>query len=83
MFSSLYFYVFISQKKNLKRAICIDGEFLIMGGYQSGKGDLIQSEKCTLYNRKIVCTKQGPELEEYYWWPELFAVENDYCKTLP
>ena len=54
-----------------------------MGGYQNGKGDLTQSEKCTLDNRKMTCTKQGPELEEYYWWSELYAVENDYCKTLP
>ena len=58
-----------------------------MGGYQSGKGDLIQPEKCTLYNRKLVCTKDGPELEECYWWFKLDAVEDDYnnhaiCKTL-
>ena len=56
-------------------AIAIDGEFLIVGGY-----DWKETERCRLNEEmEMTCTTQQPVLYDFSWWPALFEVEPDYC----
>ena len=53
---------------------------LVIGG--SGRNDTMMTEKCTISNNQMTCTEQNPELTKYKFWPELFLVSVDYCKSL-
>ena len=55
--------------------IAIDGEFLIVGGY-----DWKETERCGLNKEmEMTCTTQQPILYDFSWWPGLFEVEPGYC----
>ena len=49
--------------------------FLVVGG-----GGNYKTESCELYNGNMVCTEQDPVLKNYAYYPELFAVTDNYCK---
>ena len=58
------------------------GEFIVIGGASHGK--LIidftrTTERCTLINDAIQCSAVGPALSNYYSYPEMMRVPNDYC----
>ena len=53
-----------------------DGEkFLIIGGWGSFK-----NEVCTLDNATMTCIEQSTILNYYWYYPELFLVEQNYGK---
>ena len=56
-------------------AILIGDEFLIVGGY--GTRD---TEKCKYNDGEMVCSAQSPTLDDYGFFPELFAVPDDFCE---
>ena len=55
-----------------------DGSSLIVGG---GYG-LYKTERCVISNGQATCTDQNPELDYYSFYPELFLVKDNFCKTL-
>ena len=55
-----------------------DGSSLIVVG---GDG-LYKTERCEISNGQATCTAQTPELDEYAFYPELFLVPINFCKTL-
>ena len=55
-----------------------DGSSLIVVGGRDGS---LKTEKCTISNDQVSCTAQNPSLENYYYYPELFLVPFDFCKT--
>ena len=51
--------------------------FLVAGGY----GDTYKTEKCSLTGSTMTCQQQEPELNGYEEYPELFLVQDDFCKN--
>ena len=56
-----------------------DGSNLIVVGGINGQ---YKTEKCVISNGQVSCTAQNPTLENYLYYPELFLVPVDYCKTI-
>ena len=57
--------------------IIYDGKYLmIIGG-----GFDCQTEKCSLTDGSVSCTSQKPVLDEYFFYPELFPVPDDFCEA--
>ena len=54
-------------------------DIIVVGGY-SGKNVSLKTEKCTIAEDKITCVEQEPSLVNYYEYPELFLVGDDFCK---
>ena len=63
------------QKRNGHNAIVVQGEILVVGG---SAGEL-KTERCIETDGQIRCSAQEPELKDYRYYPELFAVPDDYC----
>ena len=57
-----------------------DGSSLIVIGSNSGP---MKTEKCVVSNGKVSCRLQNPDLGDYCYYPELFLVPVDFCKTSP
>ena len=55
-----------------------DGASLIVVGGDGTK----KTEVCNLSNGIFSCVEQNPELSEYYGYPELFLVAENFCKEL-
>ena len=51
------------------------GNFIVVGGYFGTLG----TERCILNEDEIRCTVIDPELSTYYYYPEMMAVEPDFC----
>ena len=47
----------------------------VVGGFNEKK-----TEKCSLVGSAMTCQQQEPELYNYGYYPELFLVQDDYCK---
>ena len=60
-----------------------DGSSLIVDGGYAGDDIALKTEKCVISNGHVSCSSQNPELKNYSYYPELFLVPIDYCKTLP
>ena len=56
-------------------AIVVQGEILVVGG-QSGS---LKTERCNEIEGQMRCNAQEPELNKYYYYPELFAVPDNFC----
>ena len=50
--------------------------FLMIGGAGTR-----QSEHCLLDGDSVTCTAQDPELTDYYYYPRLVFVEENFCKN--
>ena len=50
---------------------------IIVGGVPQ-----VKTEKCTINEGKVTCVQQDPELIYYSSYPELFLVEEGYCKEM-
>ena len=61
-------------------AIFDGSDIIIVGGYD-GRYSLT-TEKCTISGDKVTCVEQDPALQDYSYYPELFLVEEGYCKEL-
>ena len=59
-------------------AIELQGQFLVVGG--TGETEF-ETEKCTYTYGQVDCTKTGPNLRGFAYWPELYLVPDDYCQT--
>ena len=56
--------------------VIFDGEFMmVFGGLFTGS-----SEKCLIENETVSCTSQNPDLPNHSFYPELFLVDDYYCK---
>ena len=63
-----------------------DGEkFLILGGESKSNGQTlknVKNEVCTLSGTSMTCEESLNSLEEYVYYPELFLVQEDFCKNV-
>ena len=55
-----------------------DGQYVLIVG---GVG-ILQTEKCTIINKRVTCSSQSPELDGYVYYPEVFLVPESYCEQL-
>ena len=60
--------------------ISVNSVFLVIGGNQATK---LATEKCQLSDGTMSCSTQAPILENYYAWPELILIEDDFCQEIP
>ena len=58
-------------------AIFDGAHFIVIGGYR----DAYTTEKCSLSGSTMTCKQQEPELNRYQEYPELFLVQDDFCKN--
>ena len=63
-------------------AIFDGSNIIVIGGY-AGSGVSLKTEKCSIAEDKVTCIEQDPSLVNYSFYPELFLVEEDYCKEWP
>ena len=67
--------------------IVSQSEFLVIGGH-GADDEPVLTEKCSISeeshksNTRVTCTTQEPLLYQYQLYPEVFAVPDDYCKSL-
>ena len=66
---------YLNQGRRGHGLIVHQGQFIVVGGY---KGSLA-TERCILKGDSIQCTTDGPELDDYYFYPELMSVPENYC----
>ena len=73
---NLYFSVGNLMTGRNGHAVALDGnEFLVVGG-----GGEMNTERCYFKFDQLICLEQTPKLKSFYLYPELFMVEEDYCK---
>ena len=61
-----------------KHGAIFDGSnFIVIGG---GSGRM-KTEKCTLFDSTMTCQSQQNELTDYFDYPELFLVEDEFCRN--
>ena len=58
-------------------AIFDGSSLIVVGGW-----DANETERCLISNGQATCTGQDPELVDYYYYPALFLVPINFCKTL-
>ena len=68
--------------RNGPNAIFDGTDIIVVGGY-AGNGIFLKTEKCTISGDKVTCVEQDPSLFNYERYPELFLVEDGYCKEWP
>ena len=56
--------------------VIYNGVFIMVIGGRSER----ETERCSIINGSISCFSQTPELKDYYAYPELFLVPDDFCK---
>ena len=62
--------------------VIYDGEYLIVVGGYAGADTSLMTEKCTVGTAGVTCTGQNPSLYDYKFYPELFMVPANFCKSL-
>ena len=65
------------KKRSGNNAIYDGSSLIVIGG--NGR---YKTERCEISNGKVTCTAQTPELNNYVYYPELFLVQVNFCKTL-
>ena len=65
----------LNQGRRGHNAIVVQGEILVVGGYTGS----LKTERCIETDGQIRCSAQEPELTKYAYYPELFAVPDNYC----
>lgn len=60
-------------------AIFDGSSILVVGGEYFSIGP---TERCSFLNEKITCSDQEPSLYDYYAYPELFLIPENFCKNL-
>ena len=55
-----------------------DGRYVLVVGGDNRK----KTEKCSVSNDRMTCSKQSPELSHYSKYPEVFLVPEGYCEQL-
>ena len=67
----------LNQGRRGHNAIVVQGEILVVGGYRNGGS--LKTERCVETDDQMRCSAQEPELTNYQYYPELFAVTDNYC----
>ena len=57
-----------------------DGTSILVVGGADTKA--VKTEKCLFSNEQITCSEQDPALVYFCFYPELFLVPTNFCKTL-
>ena len=61
--------------------VIFDGMYaLVVGGPDN---QYLHTEKCSLTSDGISCASQRTFLYNYAYYPELFMIPTDFCKSLP
>ena len=60
-------------------AIYDGSSLIVIGGWEHFTH---KTERCEISNGQVICTSQNPELDYYAYYPELFLVPVNFCKTL-
>ena len=63
--------------------VIFDGTYALIVGGDTGIDVNLSTEKCSFTSDGISCASQSPSLYRYSFYPELFMVPFDYCKSLP
>ena len=58
-------------------AVFDGSDIIVVGGSVERK-----TEKCSLSDGQVTCVEQAPSLSDYYH-PELFLIEEGFCKDWP
>ena len=66
--------MFLISQRNKTAHFSIQGDFLVVGG----EGNKL-TERCKIEDGQIRCSQQQPGLNYYVYYPELVAVQDDYC----
>ena len=62
-------------------AIFNGNDIIVVGGY-AGDDVSVKTEKCKITEGNVTCVEQDPALVDYAYYPELFRVEDGYCKEI-
>ena len=54
------------------------GEFIVVGG-DGIIDEGTKTERCSLSDDSIQCTSVDPELYDYFFYPEMMLVPENYC----
>ena len=65
----------LTQGRRGHGAIVVQEEILVVGGYPGS----LKTERCNEIESQMRCNAQEPELNGYYYYPELFAVPDNFC----
>ena len=69
------------QSRRAHNAI-FDGEnIIVVGGGTGGSHGAYTTEICSFEGNQVSCTTQEPDLVDFYGFPELYFVEEDFCKS--
>ena len=60
--------------------VIYNGVFIMVIGGRPEDDRQVPTERCSIINGSISCFSQTPELKDYYAYPELFLVPDDFCK---
>ena len=63
---------YLNKARNGHGVIIHQGEFIIVGGYAD-------TERCILNGDSVQCSTVDPELEGYYYYPEMMSVPENFC----
>ena len=58
--------------------VIFDGELMIVVG---GASSNMKTEICEIDDGAVMCSEQNPVLTNYYYYPELLLVPDNYCAT--
>ena len=64
----------LNERRNGHNVIHLNGFFVVVGGYGTKN-----TEKCEFNNDQMICHPQSPSLTDYYGYPELMTVADDFC----
>ena len=67
----------LNQARRGHGVIVHQGQFIVVGGYSGSLG----TERCILKDNSIRCETVEPKLEQYYWYPEMLSVTDNFCRT--
>ena len=59
-------------------AVFDGSDIIVVGGSTEHK-----TEKCSLSDGQVTCVEQAPSLTDYAYYPELFLIEEGFCKDWP
>ena len=64
----------LNQARYAHAVIVHQGQFVVVGGDGS-----LGTERCALKGNSVQCTTVDPELENYYFYPEMMSVSENFC----
>ena len=69
----------LTSGRHSHNAIFDGSDIIVIGGF-GGFGVPLNTEKCSIAKDKVTCIEQEPSLLNYKDYPELFLVEENFCK---